>query len=249
MHVAGVRVARPYWQYGQGLIVERVDGEVVARRLRDAAFDGVRPRLLEQLGAELAHIHAVPPETAPALPAPPPGRSPALAQLDELEAECAATGEPYPALELALRWLRERAPAPGRLAIVHGDYRVGNVMMHPARGLAAVLDWELSHLGDPGEDLGWMCLRYWGAVDWPGEPGLGPRDRFYEGYAAASGWRLTPELRRYWEVFAHFRWGAIMLRQARRHLAGVERNIELAAIGRRRAEVEWDLLGLLKESD
>lgn len=249
MHAAGVRVPRPYWLYGQGMILERLEGEVVARRvLREAAFEGIRPRLLEQLGAELARIHGVPPGAVPGLGGPPPGATAVDYQLAELESECAADGEPHPALELARRWLRTGAPAPRPPVIVHGDFRVGNAILHPERGLAAVLDWELAHLGDPGEDLGWMCLRYWGGVDCPGERGLAPRERFFEGYAAVSGWRLTANERRYWEIFAHFRWGIIMLRQARRHLTGLERNIELAAIGRRRAEVEWDLLRLLREA-
>lgn len=247
MHGAGVRVPRPYWQLGQGLILERVEGEVVGRRLlRERAYEGVRPRLLEQFGAELARIHAVPPDAVPGLPGST-GRGAARAQLDEIERELREGGEPHPALELALRWLRPRTPATARVVIVHGDYRLGNAVVDTERGLATVLDWELAHLGDGGEDLGWMCLRYWGGVDYPGEPTLGPWERFLDGYAAASGWRLTPELARYWQVFAHFRWGVIMLRQARRHLEGVERNIELAAIGRRRAEVEWDLLRLLEE--
>lgn len=248
MHGAGVRVPRPYWRLGQGLILERVEGEVVGRRLlRDRAFEGVRPRLLEQFGAELARIHAVATEAVPGLPRPPAGRGAPESQLDEIERELREGGEPHPALELALRWLRPRAPAPGRLVIAHGDYRLGNAVVDPEQGLRAVLDWELAHLGDPGEDLAWMCLRYWGGVDYPGERALGPKEQFLDGYAAVSGWRLTPELLRYWQVFAHFRWGVIMLRQARRHLEGVERNIELAAIGRRRAEVEWDLLRLLEE--
>ena len=248
MHGAGVRVPRPYWRLGQGLILERVDGETVARRLvRERAFDGVRGGLLAALGAELARIHAVAPDAVPGLPGPPAGRGAADSQLDELERELAESGEPQPALELALRWLRARAPAPGRLVIVHGDYRLGNAVVHPERGLAAVLDWELAHVGDAGEDLGWLCLRFWGGVDFPGEPALGSKERFFDAYAAASGRRLSPDLVRYWEVFAHFRWAVIMLRQARRHLSGVERNIELAAIGRRRAEVEWDLLRCLQE--
>lgn len=247
MHGAGVRVPRPYWRLGQGLILERVEGEVVGRRLvRDGAYEGVRLRLLEQFGAELARIHAVPPDAVPGLPGPT-GREAARAQLDEIERELREGGESHPALELALRWLRPRTPETARVVIVHGDYRLGNAVVDPERGLAAVLDWELAHRGDGGEDLAWMCLRYWGAVDYPGEPALGPWERFLDGYAAASGSRLTPELARYWQVFAHFRWGVIMLRQARRHLDGVERNLELAAIGRRRAEVEWDLLRLLEE--
>ncbi|MBI2158714.1 MAG: phosphotransferase family protein, partial [Candidatus Rokubacteria bacterium] len=157
MHAAGVRVPRPYWRLGEGLILERVEGEVVASRLRrDPAFEAVRPRLLEQLGAELARIHAVATDAVPGLPGPPAGRGTAESQLDEIERELSGSGEPHPALELALRWLRRRVPVPGRLVVVHGDYRVGNAVVDPAHGLRAVLDWELAHLGDPGEDLGWM---------------------------------------------------------------------------------------------
>jgi aminoglycoside phosphotransferase (APT) family kinase protein len=159
-----------------------------------------------------------------------------------------AAGEPHPALELALRWLRARVPAPRPPVVCHGDYRLGNVAVHPSEGLRAVLDWELAHLGDPGEDLGWACIRFWQGVDHPGERGLGPSERFLDGYASVSGWRLAPEMIRYWEAFANLKWAAITLRQARRHLGGGERSLELASIGRRCAELEWELLRLIEEA-
>jgi aminoglycoside phosphotransferase (APT) family kinase protein len=154
--------------------------------------------------------------------------------------------EPHPVLELALRWLRPRVPAARLLVVSHGDYRLGNVVVHPSEGLRAVLDWELVHLADPGEDLLWVCIRFWQGVDQPGRPGLGPRQRFLDGYAKVAGWRLAPEMVAYWEVFANLRWAVITLRQARRHLTGRERSLELASIGRRCAEVEWELLRLIR---
>lgn len=255
MHAAGVRVPRPYWHVGDadgddlrcGLILERIDGEAVGRRiLEDRAFEAVRPHLLQQMGEELARIHAVPPDAIAGLPAPPGGTGAAGAGLDAVERLLRAAEEPHPVLELALRWLRARVPASRRPVVCHGDYRLGNVAVHPAEGLRAVLDWELAHLGDPGEDVGWACLRFWQGVDHPGERGLGPRERFLDGYARVSGWRLGPETVRYWEAFANLKWAAITLRQARRHLSGRERSLELASIGRRCAELEWELLRLIE---
>ncbi len=254
MHAAGARVPRPYWRLGEdepegigsGLILERVEGETVARRiLDDPAFAGVRPRVLDQMGEALARIHAVSPAAVPALPAPSAGRSAAEAQIDEVEGMLREIDEPHPAIELGLRWLRPRAPASRRLVVAHGDYRLGNIVVHPGEGLRAVLDWELAHVGDPGEDLGWACMRFWQGVDQPGERGLGPKRRFLEAYAGAAGWRLEAGLALYWEVFANVRWATITLRQARRHLSGSERSLELASIGRRCAEVEWELLRLM----
>lgn len=255
MHAAGVRVPKPYWEVGKsdasdvgtGLILERVEGEAVGRRLlQDAAFAGVRPRLLDQMGEELARIHAIRADAVDDLPRPASGRAPAQVQLDEIEHTLRQIDEPHPALELALRWLRQRVPRRERLVIVHGDYRLGNVIADPEHGLRAVLDWELSHLGDPGEDLGWACIRFWRCVDHPGEPGLGPRQRFFDAYAAVSGERLDADRALYWEIFANFRWAVVTLRQAWRHLSGREKSLELASLGRRCAEVEWEIMDLLE---
>ncbi|MFQ5898259.1 MAG: phosphotransferase family protein [Candidatus Methylomirabilia bacterium] len=255
MHGSGVRVPKPYWMLeggdpagiGAGLILERVEGETLGRRLvQDSAFDGVRPRLLEQIGEELARIHAVRSDAVGCLSRASIEPAPAEAQLGEVERTLREIGEPHPALELALRWLRARVPRCEQIVVVHGDYRLGNFVVDPRQGLRAVLDWELSHLGDPGEDLGWVCIRFWESVDRPGVRGLGPRQRFFDGYAAISGRRLDRELAMFWEVFANLRWAVVTLGQAQRHLSGDERSIELASIGRRCAEVEWELLHLLR---
>ena len=254
MHDAGLRVPRPYWRVGTedpsglrpGLVLARAEGETVARRvLRDPAFAAVRPRLLAELGEELARIHAAPIAGLERLPRARAHQPSVAAQLDELEGVLRAIGEPHPTLELALRWLRAGAPDCARAVVVHGDYRLGNVVVHPERGLAAVLDWELAHVGDPGEDVLWFCIRFWRALDAPGWQGLGPRERFLDTYARAGGRRFDADTARYWEVFANFRWAIVTLGQAWRHLSGREHDLELASIGRHCAEVEWEILRLL----
>jgi aminoglycoside phosphotransferase (APT) family kinase protein len=254
MHRAGVRVPRPYWRIdtpapdglGPGLILERIEGETVARRIvGDPSLEAIRPRLVEQMGQELARIHAVKDVPIGRLAGAAAGQSPAEAQIARIERSLDEAGEPHPALELGLRWLKRRRPRCESLGVVHGDYRLGNIVVDPREGLRAILDWELAHLGHPGEDLGWVVMRFWRCFDRPGLRGLGSADRFLEAYAAAGGARLDGEDQRFWEVLANTRWAVITLAQARRHLTGGERDLELASIGRRCAEVEWELLRLL----
>ena len=157
---AGVPVAEIY-DYGAGdphcalgqayLLMEHLDGETIPRRLlRDEAYAAVRPGLARRLGEVLARIHQVNPASVRGLP-----RVDALSQVTGLYQ---AFGEPRPALEIGLRWLAGHRPAPAADALVHGDFRTGNLMVGED-GLHGVLDWELAHLGDPRHDLGWLCTK------------------------------------------------------------------------------------------
>ena len=158
-----------------------------------------------------------------------------------------AFGEPHPAFELGLRWLDEHVAArPDTPALVHGDFRNGNFIVGPD-GIRAVLDWELAHLGDPIEDLGWLCVKSWR---------FGVADQLVGGFgdvadlldAYARGGRRDGRRGRA-AVLGRARHGEVGrdLRSARRftHLNGLVRSVELATLGRRVAEMEWDLLDLL----
>jgi hypothetical protein len=161
--------------------------------------------------------------------------------LEELRATHDAFDEPRPALELVLRWLAEHRPPPRRPGLVHGDFRNGNLMVGP-EGLRAVLDWELAHLGDPVQDLGWLCVKAWrfGAPAPVG--GFGERAELLDGYAEVAGWRPTEDELRWWEVFGTVHWAVICRQQAERHLGGTERSVEMAVLGRRICESEHDAL-------
>jgi aminoglycoside phosphotransferase (APT) family kinase protein len=154
-----------------------------------------------------------------------------------------ALGVPSPTFEWAFRRLGASRPAPSPPAIVHGDFRLGNLMISPS-GISAVLDWELVHAGDPLEDLGWVCTRTWRFGQAKPVGGLGDYGELLDAYEKASGRRVDLETLRWWEAFGSLKWGVICMMQTARHFAG-KTSVELATIGRRVAEVEWDLLDVM----
>jgi aminoglycoside phosphotransferase (APT) family kinase protein len=228
-----------------GMLLGYVDGTSVAPRvLRKPEFERARGQLTVQLAEALARIHAVDvAELDGVLPAV--AGDPAVAQIAEWERQLDEIGEPLPAVELGLRWLRANAPEPAPFSLVHGDFRLGNFIVDES-GLAAVIDWELSHLGDPAEDIGWLCIRSWrfGNDDLP-VAGVGVLDEFIPAYESAGGQEVDRDRVRYWEAFGNVKWAIICARQAHDHLSGVRPSHELASLGRRICEPEWDLLELM----
>lgn len=219
------------------ILTEHVAGEALPRKLlRDPEFDAVRPGLAAELGRVLGAVHGTPVETLDMLDDTDP--------VDAIEAVYRDLRDPRPAVEAGLRWLREHRPPTRSRALVHGDFRLGNLLVDRA-GVRAVLDWELAHLGNPIEDLGWLCVRAWRFGAELPVAGLGTRDQLLDGYAAVTGFRPTaPELH-WWEVYGTLRWLVLSRFQAERHLSGAEPALELAAVGRRVCESEYDLLAAL----
>jgi aminoglycoside phosphotransferase (APT) family kinase protein len=133
------------------------------------------------------------------------------------------------------------ASVPGLDALVHGDFRTGNLMVGED-GLHGVLDWELAHLGDPRHDLGWLCTKAWRFGSASPVGGFGTRADLMAGYAAGGGTPPDEETQRWWELYGTVRWALLCRRQAERYLAGDEPSIELAVLGRRVCEQEYDIL-------
>jgi len=222
------------------LVVERIEGETIPRKiLRDDEYAPGRPLLAAQCGAALAGIHSIPVESVDGLAT---ENDPITMWRGILD----GFGQPHPTFELGLRWLDERRPATTATTVVHGDFRHGNLIIGPD-GLRAVLDWELAHLGDPMEDLGWLCVKAWRfGVDRP-VGGFGDYEDLFAAYAEASGRAVDPDVVKWWEVLGTLKWGVMCIAQAFNHLAGTVRSVELAAIGRRVCENEWDLLELIND--
>src|SRR6266851_1022227 len=228
---------------GEAYVMRRIGGTAIARKLlRDPPYATARGRIAAQLGEILARIHATDLATLPPL-----AHREAADHIAGLRRQLDLLGQPQPVFELALAWLDRRKPAPtARPVLVHGDYRTGNYLADES-GVTAILDWEAAHLGDPIEDLGWLCVKSWrfGAVDKPAG-GFGSREALWAAYECAGGAKVDPARAHWWEVFGTARWGIICHNQAFRHLSGSIKSMELASIGRRAVETEVDLLQLLK---
>jgi aminoglycoside phosphotransferase (APT) family kinase protein len=218
-----------------GMVMRRVAGETIARRiLRDERYAPARGVLARQLATFAAGLHALPV----------PDRFPAPHPVDGLRVTMAQFCEHSPVFDLAVEWLMAHPPPDREHVLVHGDFRLGNLVVGP-EGLRAVLDWELTHAGNPAEDLGWLCVKAWRFGAALPVAGAGTREDLLAAYRAAGGADISPAELRWWEVLGTLRWGVICMTQAWAHLSGAHRSVELAAIGRRVCEQEWDLLALL----
>ena len=228
---------------GEGYLMQRVEGESSARAiLRDARFAEARRTLAADCGALMARIHRLPPQGLPAL-----RLGWAAEERERWAAAHRANGTQRPVFELALRWLAENEPSPcGEPALVHGDFRNGNLMVGP-EGVRAVLDWELAHRGDPMEDLGWFCVNAWrfGNVELEAG-GLGTRAQLFAGYEAEAGQAVDPARVHYWQVLGTLKWGVTCDAMGLAWRSGSDRSIERLAVARRASETEIDLLQALQ---
>lgn len=243
---AGVPVARVVASGGQDevlghswVVLEALTGTTDPDRI--LAGDGVPAptAVIDSIAAALAAVHRMPADTnlAPAVD----DQLQLVRQMEE------AVGLPHPVFEIAFRELERTRPDDGALrrSFVHGDFRVGNLMVGP-HGVTGVLDWELAHIGNRVADLGWLCVPAW-RFNRPDRPagGLGTREQLLDAYARHADLEIPPAELRWWELLGTLRWGVMCGLQAFTHLSGARRSLEHAVIGRRACEVEWDLLQML----
>ncbi len=229
---------------GEAYVMGRVDGETLGKRIvSDPRFDAVRGDLAHQCGRVLAQVHATPPPEGVVLKT-----IDGVSELDRYEEVYLSTGASRPILELAFQYLRNHLPEAAEPVLLHGDFRNGNLMFDPQAGLVAVLDWELSHIGDPAEDLGWICTKSWrfGRPDRP-VGGFGDYADLLAGYAAAGGRPIELSRVRFWQMLGSLRWGVICLNMYMSWANGTDRSVERPMIGRRASETEADLIALLEE--
>jgi aminoglycoside phosphotransferase (APT) family kinase protein len=241
-HEAGVKAPRPIAYIPdldgrEAFVMERLDGETIGRRI--VRMDDLPPELPTQLANELAKIHAIPRTRLAFLQE---------ANLERMVDEFDEVGEARPAIELGLWWLREHRPPPREPVIVHGDYRIGNVVVRPHEGLVGVLDWEFAHVDEPVRDLAFALVRAWrfGVPD-KRLGGIGDVEPYLERYNELTGLDVRPEELDYWELAGNVGWAIGCLTQMQRHLSGLDRSVELAVLGRLGAEVEYEICHLLEK--
>jgi aminoglycoside phosphotransferase (APT) family kinase protein len=131
---------------------------------------------------------------------------------------------PQPIIRAAIRWLRAHPPPPAqKIALVHGDYRTGNFLFDTEGDIHGVLDWEMAHLGDPLEDLGWSLNSIWCFARDERRGGLATRDQAIAIWERASGLVADPEALRWWELFNCVKGQGIWVSSAKAWLDGANR--------------------------
>ena len=235
-------VLRPEHALGQGYIMSRERGEALPfRLLADDCYRDARERLAFQCGQTLGRIHKIPLESLPE------GLSDHSGVLLFQRAQelLDTQGNLSPVLQLGLNWLRDRPRRDPLRTLVHGDFRNGNLLVDED-GLVAVLDWELAHLGDPVQDLGYICANVWRFGSPKPVGGFGDYADLLAGYESVTG--IAPAMAdiHYWQVHAALSWGMVCLRMLEMYRSGEDSSLERAAVGRRLSEAEIDLLLLME---
>ena len=237
-------VCTPEDGLGVAFIMEWLEGETLgARIVRSEELAEIRPHLAYQCGQILARIHAIDVQEN--------GLDRVLRTLDpESMVELAWSNykglhTPQPMLDFTAIWLKNHLPKNARMTLVHNDFRNGNLMISP-KGVIGVLDWELSVIGDPMRDLGWICTNSWrfGESELP-VGGFGVREDLFRGYEDESGRKVDPAHVKFWEVFGSLWWGVICLLMAEHYRTGPDKTVERPAIGRRSSECQVDCVNLL----
>ena len=236
---AGVKVPKPILYIPdlagrEAIVMERLEGETIGRRVVRMKLPDDFPR---QLAEELAKIHSIPAARVPFLGA---------TQFERMADELDEVDEPHPAIELGLWWLRENRPPAREPVVVHGDYRIGNVVVDE-HGLVGVLDWEFAHLDEPARDLAFGLVRAWRfGVPEKRLGGIGDVEPYLERYNELTGFDIRMDELAYWELAGNVAWAIGCLTQAQRHLSGQDRSVEFAILGRLGVEVEYEICRLLE---
>ena len=227
---------------GDAFVMSREIGETVARKiLRDDTYKSARKLLAQQCGSALAKIHSVDIDSLDWLQ-----KRDGIAQLDRYEEIFRGFNLHRPIFELAIRWLRDNPPKPAETVLAHGDFRLGNLMVDE-NGLGSVLDWELAHLGDPREDIAWICVNSWRfGVTENRVGGFGNLNELLEAYNEVSGRNFSANEIDWFEILGSLKWGIMCMTMYEVFRSGADPSVERAAIGRRVSETEIDIINLLE---
>jgi len=235
-------------------LMEKIQGKATGRYItKDSELNSYRKvGMAQDLASNLAKIHNITPDQF---------KDSSIKQIlkpmdkeeyipyciSDLRISLDALPEAHPAIEIVLNWLEANSPDSDSLVLVHGDYRTGNFMMNPS-GLQGILDFEFAHWGDRYEDIAWLCMKDWrfGKIN-KEVGGFADRKDFYKYYEEESQYQIDPNKVKYWEILGNIRWAIGSAQQAERHLSGKDKGIELAAIGRRTGEMEWEAMKLVED--
>lgn len=234
----------PEDELGSGYFMPWITGETMGHKiLRSPALAEIRPHLAKQCGEVIARIHGIDWQKE--------GLDQFLevrdtaSMIDKIWKSYVALNVPCPMIDFTRRWLLENKPTERPKVLVHNDFRNGNLIVDEA-GIQAVLDWELAHIGDPVQDLGWLCVNSWrfGNADLP-VGGFGHVKDLLDAYASVTGEQVPESDLVYWMVYGSFQWSVMTLVMASTWRTGETPSLERPVIGRRSSEAQMDCVNLL----
>ena len=198
--------------------------------------------LLKQAARDLARIHSLRPGDVPdAVPV-----MDYREAIADLRAQFEEAGGDRPIIALGLKWMEDNCPSSVEPVLIHGDYRMGNLLAEPGK-LTGVLDWELAHFGDRHEDLAFGCMAVWRFARYDRLAlGLGSLEDYFSAYEDEAGVKVDRERFRYWLIHRTVWWALGCLKCAKVWRDGSDRMLERVVISRRTSEQELDLLMLLE---
>ena len=232
-------------EIGEGYVMEAISGETIPRKiLRDEKFSTAREKLPFEIGKSLAKIHQTQLDDLKAL-----DQVTFTDSLEKLFQVYLSFNQSQPVFDLAFKWLEAQELTDYGNVLVHGDFRFGNFIISE-ENLESIIDWELAHIGNPMEDLGWLCVRSWrfGNVE-KRVGGLGDIKDLIAGYESNSDIKIDESQLDIWQLYGSLRWGIICMMQTFAHLSGMVNSVEKAAIGRRVSETEFDLMNMIKHKN
>ena len=207
----GLPVARPWLCATQDspfgvpfVLSERIDGTDLRKAVAAQEVSANPAEVAQGLVALQARIHALDLADCPIASPAEPLRHEVVRWTQALLQ--APHARPSPIARAAAGWLAAHIPAPQRLALVHGDFKANNILWRKD-GTPVVLDWELTHIGDPVEDLAWTML-WTSQYDLVG--GMLPPAAYVAAYEAASGTHVDLFALHYWQLFAFLKLSAIL---------------------------------------
>lgn len=198
------------------IVLGRVEGEAGAVAFLRQPHAGIARALCEDLAQATADLHrfdwmaaGLRAETG----------DPIAGQIDYWEENFLRHRlEPLPVLSWLFDWLRDHAPAPSLVSLVHGDLRPGNFLYADGR-VTALLDWEMAHIGDPAEDIGWIYRALWSPERFL------PLDEFLAIHADRAGFSIPQANVVFYRIFSEVKFAAISAAAAHGFASGGTSNL------------------------
>jgi len=219
MYRAGMKVPEPLFleldpsvMERPFFIMQRMPGRTATGAAAAAGPEPLRRKLADEFMTEMARLHrldwralkmewlGVPKDRAE------PARIQTQHWLDLYHQD--RMQEAWPIIDAAFAWLKANPVVTDRIAIVHGDFRAGNFLFDDS-GLITMLDWEMTHLSDPLEDLGWSSMRLWGHGNLAG--GLIDREEYIKLYEQKAGVAVDRERLLFYQVLGNAKMAVICL--------------------------------------